>query len=180
MSSSADFAPSPGGVWIDKGVLYKDYTTGSPTRIGVVEGDAVFKVERAFRWVPYNNMVASRTKNLGRKQAIDASLTVPTIELTPQTLALVFAGMTLSDEGTYYKIVESHDVSSSDYWTDATLLGTTVNGKYVKVILYNAFCETSSEQTFKKDEEVITELSIFATVDPDYPSTIPYEYHIEK
>lgn len=176
----ADFAPSAGGVWIDKGVLYKNHTTGSPERKGVVEGDCVFTVERNFRWVPYNNQVATRTKNLGRKQAIDAMLTIPTIELTPQSLADVFAGMTLSDEGDYYEITESHDVAASDYWTDATLLGETVSGKYVKIILYNAFCEGNTEQTFKKDEEVVTELTIYATVDPDYPSVIPYKYQIEK
>jgi len=179
MASAADFAPSPGGVWIDKGVLYKNNTT-TPQRIGVIEGDAVFTVERGFRWVPYNNMVSTRTKNLGRKQAIDATLKIPTIEMTAQTLAEVFAGMTLSDEGTYYKITESHEITAADYWTDATLLGTTVNDKYVKIVLFNAFCESNTEQTFKKDEEVITELNIYATVDPDYPSTIPYEYDIEK
>lgn len=176
----ANFAPNPDGVWIDQGELYKDYTTASPVRIGVAEGDISFTVERTFRWVPYNNMVATRTKNLGRKLAIDAMLKIPTIELTPQSLALVYAGLSLTDEGTYYKVTESHDITASDYWTDATFLGTTQSGKYVKIQLDNAICEGNTEQVFKKDEEVVTELQIFPTVNPDYPDVIPYEYQIEK
>lgn len=179
MSSSADFAPNPDHVWIDKGVLYKDNTTASPVRIGVCEGDIEFNVERTFRWVPYNNQVSTRTKGLGRKQIVDASLKIPTIELSPNALTYVFAGLQLTDNTTYYTITESHDIATSDYWTDATFLGTTQSGKYVKIVLNNAIGETNTTQTFKKDEEVVTELMLYACVDSSTPTVIPYSYDLE-
>lgn len=178
--SSADYAPNPDHVWVDKGVLWKDYTTASPLQIGVAEGDIEFAVERTFRWVPYNNQVSTRTKSNGRKQIIDASIKFPSISLSPEAMAACFAGLTLTDNSTYWTITESHAISSSDYWTDATLLGTTQSGKYVKIQLDNAIGEASETKTFKKDEEVIHELMLYACVDSTTPSVVPYSIDLEK
>jgi hypothetical protein len=179
--AGASVAPNPDHVMIDKGVLYKDYTTASPLQIGVAEGDIEFLVERSFRWTPYNNQVSTRTKGLGRKQIVDASLKIPSISMSPEALTVCYAGLRLTDNSTYWTVTEDHDILTTDYWTDATLIGTTQSGKYILVELDNAIGEaTSQAETLKKDEEVIFEIMLYACVDTSNPDVIPYKKHLEK
>jgi hypothetical protein len=171
-------APNPDDVWRGEGVLYKNKGLSDEVVIGALDGETKFAVDREFKDIPYNGNFG-RTKDLVFKSKIQPKLDIKLVTLNYTSMSQVFAGLTVTDEGAYHKIVESTDIVAGDYWTNACYAGIRASGKYFQVFMYNVLGADKIEAGFKSDDTVVSDVTLYACYDRTTPTTPPWEVRLE-
>lgn len=170
--------PNPTDVFRGEGVLYKNKGLGTETVVGALDGDTKFSVDRKFGEVKYNGAYGM-TKDLVYKTSIQPTLDIKCITLNYTSMGQLFAGLTVTDEGLYHKVVESTDITASDYWTNCCYAGQRQDGKYFQIFMYNVLGTDKIEMGFKSDDNVVTDVKLFGCYDRTTPTTVPYEIRLE-
>jgi hypothetical protein len=171
-------APNPDDVWRGEGVLYKDKGLGTEVVVGALDGETKFAVDREFKDIPYNGSFG-KTKDLIFKSKIQPKLDIKLITLNYTSMSQVFAGLTVTDEGLYHKIVESIDIVAGDYWTNACYAGIRASGKYFQVYMDNVIGTDKIEAGFKTDDSVVSDVTLYACYDRSTPTTPPWSVRLE-
>jgi hypothetical protein len=170
--------PNPTDVLRGEGILYKNKGLAGEVLVGALDGETKFQVDRQVKDVPYNGSYG-RTKDLVFKSKIQPKLTIKLITLNYTSMAQVYSGLTVTDEGGYHKIVESTDILPSDYWNNAVYAGQRMDGKYFQIWMYNVIGVDKIEQGFKTDDTVVSDVDLYACFDRATPTTPPYEVRLE-
>jgi hypothetical protein len=150
-------APSQGNTLLGDGIIYKNYALATQREIGACSGDSKFIRNGNFNHVDYNGMYGP-TKGQKYKTKSEPSLSIALLELSPTNLADCFAGLTVTDNTTYYEVTESLTVSDSQYWTNLTFIGETKSGLPVWIQMDNVLGDTEKiELAIKTDNPIIVD-----------------------
>lgn len=172
-------APNPTDVWRGDGcVLYKDKDLAGEVIVGALDGETKFAIDTEFKDVPYNGSYG-KTKDLIFKSKIQPKLDIKLCTLNYTSMAQVYAGLTVTDEGAYHKIVVSTDVVAGDYWTNACFAGIRLDGKYFKIYMQNIIGTDKIEAGFKTDDTVVSDVTLYACFDRTTPTVVPCQIWLE-
>lgn len=171
-------APNPTDVWRGEGILYKNKGLATEVVVGALDGETKFHIDREFKDIPYNGSFG-KTKDLIYKSKIQPILDIKLITLNYVSMQQVYCGLTVTDEGAYHKIIESIDITTSDYWTNCCYAGQRVDGKYFQCYMSNVIGCDKIEQGFKSDDNVVSDVTLYGCFDRTTPTTVPYEIRLE-
>jgi hypothetical protein len=185
MSSNAH-APmgTPANEYLGPGAIYFDYGEATEAVIGATKGGGEFNDNAEFRHREADG-------DLGPvKGAIDLIkmtpvLSIKALKINKTNLQKYFAGMSLDDtDGTYSKLTRTVDIDDS-YITNVAFIGQNRSGLDIVIILYDAIGLSPLMTAFTKDEEIVQELELTATFDPetfdrDDEDTYPYQIWLQK
>ena len=162
-------------ILISEGILYFNYGEVSQVAVGASQGGGSFTREVEYRDVPVDGAIGA-IKGLKRKIRINAMMIVNALKVDKDNFAKFYAGMTNTDNTTYYTTTEDIDVDDGDYLVNVTFVGQTLSGKYVKIYLLNPLGDGNTEfaNLFNK-EEIVPNVQLTAHFDPAAMTTVPWK-----
>ena len=158
---------------IDTGVVFLDYGEATQRKLAPCEGENSFVVTQEIRDIEYNGR-RGKTKGLRRVTAEDATLTVNLLNLTQANLKLALPGATL-DGGTNAITNGTGTIAATDYLTNVTLIGDTLDGEVKIITLYNAMADGGLNISAGKKGEAGLQLTFSAHYDPANLATPIYK-----
>jgi len=162
-------------ILLTEGIVYFNYGEVSQAAIGATQGGGSFTRNVQFREVPVDAAIGA-IKGLKRKTRIDVLMKIKALKINKDNFAKFFAGMTNTDNTTYYTTTEDIDIDEEDYLTNVTFVGQTLGGKYIKIYILNPLGDGNTEfaNMFVK-EEIVPEVLLTAHFDPTAMSTVPWK-----
>lgn len=172
-------APNPTDVWRGDGaVLYKDKDLVGEVIVGALDGETKFGIDTEFKEINYNGAFG-KTKDLIYKSKIQPKLDIKLCTLNYTSMAQVYAGLTVTDEGAYHKVAISTDIVAGDYWTNLCFAGIRADGKYFKIYMQNIIGTDKIETSLKEGDNAVNDVTLYACYDRATPTTVPCQIWLE-
>jgi hypothetical protein len=172
-------APNPTDVWRGDGaVLYKDKDLVGETIVGALDGETKFGVDIETKDINYNGAFG-KTKDLIYKSKIQPKLDIKLCTLNYTSMAQVYAGLTITDEGAYHKVAINTSIVAGDYWDNLCFAGVRADGKYFKIYMTDVIGVDKIESAFKSEANVVNDVTLYACYDRATPTTVPCEIWLE-
>lgn len=165
-------APAQSDIILAMGKIYANYTDGGGTEYGAINSGS-FSVDREVRNIEVPGQLG-RIKGLNRKTMIVPKLKLDALAVN-YTNFVYGAGMTVTDEGAYHKIVEDVEIADTDYLTDITFVGNTHAGLGVIIIIYNALMISNTALNFAAKNEIVNGVEYEGCYVSTTLTTPPYE-----
>lgn len=169
--------PDSTNVVLGEGKIYVNYGEAGQAELGATRGGSTFTVERDIKEVAYDGAYG-KTKGKRRKLTVNPMLVVNMLELNYTNIPQAYAGMTVTDEGAYHKIIEDIDLVDGDYLTNVAFVGERMDGKAVIIIINNALGDGNVEWALTEKEEVVAETTFSGHYDCASPTVVPYEIRL--
>jgi len=155
---------------IDAGVVYKDYEETGETTLGVTRGGTTFSVTPEYKELERDG-ARGKEKGLKRLTNLSVQLSTNLMSLTKENMK---DALGVADAGT--DIINSKiDLEDSDYIGNIAVVGETMGGSYVVVIIKNALADEGIEISFEDREEAVLEVTFSAHFDPTAADNATYE-----
>lgn len=133
-------------IQIDHGILIKNYGLENQQILAPLRGGTNFKVERTYRDIEFDGK-KGRTKGLKTIDEENATLTAKTLNTSLEVLADKLPGATITKDNVTQKVTKIEGgniglISEDDYITNITMFAQKIDGKYIKVTIFNALDES--------------------------------------
>jgi len=132
-------------IQIDHGILIKNYGEENQLIIAPLRGGTNFKVERTYRDIEFDGK-KGRTKGLKTIDEENATLTAKTLNTSLETLADKLPGATITTDENTHKITKIEGgniglIDEDEYIKNITMFAQKIDGKFIKVTIFNALDE---------------------------------------
>lgn len=132
-------------IQIDHGILIKNYGEENQQMIAPVRGGTNFKVERTYRDIDFDGK-KGRTKGLKTIDEENATLTAKTLNTSLETLADKLPGAKITKDENTHKITKIEGgniglINEDEYIKNITMFAQKIDGKFIKVTIFNALDE---------------------------------------
>ena len=170
------------------GTIHKGlkYTSGSgwnfeESCVGATKGGSSVSITPEFYTVePDGSSVA--VKNFKRKIGETATMEVNLLELNAEMIKASVIGKDSACDIESLALIESKDtIEEGDYWENIAVVGETLDGKNIIVILPNALCTSGLSIEGKSGEESVGKFTFECHGDAnDSLTTLPYKIYYPK
>lgn len=152
-------------IFIDSGMVVKDYGLATYTEIGATRGGNTFTVEREYRDMEVDGF-RGKVKGYKRIISVSASITANFIELSTGILSRALPGATTtttSGPATHDEIKANLKIAVAEYMTNLAIVGD-VMGKAQSVVcmIENALADGGFELGFTDKEESVLAVTFSA------------------
>jgi hypothetical protein len=146
-------------IFIDSGMVVKDYGLSTQTVLGATRGGNVFTVEREYRDMEVDGF-RGKVKGYKRIISVAASITANFIELSNAVMLRALPGATTtttSGPATHDEISAALKIAVSEYMTNLAIVGDVMDkAQPVVCMIENALADGGFELNFTdKDESVL-------------------------
>jgi hypothetical protein len=166
--------PDDAKIILGEGKVYKDYGELTEAVLGAPRGGATFSVDKEIKEIEFDGAYGP-VEGLRRKTKCVPSLKVSLLELDDDLLVDIVPGASTTPVGTYDEVSESLDIAATDYYTNITFVGETLDGDSVVIIIDNALADDKLEMAFKSKDELVIDVTFTGHYDTSTPTTVPYK-----
>lgn len=170
--------PTPTGTWQGNGILWKEYGEATVREIGATRGDIKITWDREFKHIDFNGQYGPIEGNKRITKSTQV-LTFGLLELTYQSFEDCFAGLAVSDAGTYHEIAEDLTIAAADYHENVTWAGYRDDNKYAIILLYNALGDGKIEFNIKQHEDIVMDVQFSSHYSNSAMTTSPIKIRLE-
>lgn len=172
--------PNNDDIILGDGIIYKNYGLGSQRELGACSGDSKFVVTKKIVHIDYNGMYGD-TLDKKRVTSCVPSLNINLLSVSPTNLADCYAGLAVTDAGTYYEVTDTLTIGASNYWTNLTFIGESKSGKDIWIQMDNVLGDSEKiEWALKTDSHVISDVQFTGHYGTTTPTTAPYRIRYYK
>jgi hypothetical protein len=148
---------SKGDIILGDGAFYIN-----DTLIALTRGGGQFVIERGYREIAADGDYGP-VKGRIRKTTSRAKLTLNALELLAANLTSLYPGLLLTDDGDGSTITADTDIDDSDYVDEVVWVGETLDGKEVRIEVYNAINLENIDWSMVDKEEIVPKVTYTAT-----------------
>lgn len=152
-------------IQIDYGLVYVNFGEVGEALLGPTRGGATFDVTVTRREIEFDGS-RGKTKGMQVIDAIDAKLTVNSLDASMDSLALAMPFATYESDKLTCGSGAVGVIPDANYLANVTMFGKLASGEYKKITLYNAMNEKDFSFAAVPKGEGLVGLEIFAHWDP--------------
>lgn len=152
---------TPKRIFIDAGIVYLNYGLPNQRELGETKGGSVFEVEVELRQIEADGQ-KGRTKGMKRKIREDAAITANILNLSLENIKLALPGAVITTN----KLSSGWKIEMSEYLDNVTIIGETLEGKLMKMSVYNAMTEEGLNIPLVDKDESAVSLKFWANHEP--------------